>query len=556
MARAATMAPTRDRDLRIMRATGPIWTGIAAAALAWCLYVFGPPGGDAATHLYQEHLVRQNGLQFWDNLWYSGRYSLVNYTLLYYPLAIAVTPAIAVAAAVGGAVAAFTRLVRTAWGGIATPAIVAATLVIPLQVVAGVYPFILGLALGLGMLAALQSGRVGVAGVLAVATLMSHVLAFGLVVMVLVAWVAADRALLTHRRARMFAIVVAGCIIIQLLLIRAFSLPGGRYMFDPKDLAAILVFSAAGVALCYGLDAMRGLMVFFGLYGFAAIVDFAIPNAVGGNIVRLMAALGLPLILLPVAARRFRPGWIAAGAVAGIVVWQGISPVNEWTASAAAPGQNASYWAPLLGFLGRHADPDYRVEVVQSKRYWEAYYVAGHGYALARGWYRQNDYPGNAILYNSPSPASYRAWLRSAGVRFVALGDATLDPTSVAEASLLRHGASGLVVAARTGHWTIYALPNPTPIVTPSGDAAVTAISPTTLTIRVRRATRLTVRVHDTPYWTVDGSAAGCVDAGTGATTTVVPSRPGTLVLRFVVRPASVVRAVFGTRVSCGAPAG
>jgi len=554
MARAATMAPTRERDLRIMRMTGPLWTGIAAAVLAWCLYVFGPPGGDAATHLYQEHLIRQNGLQFWDNLWYSGRYSLVNYTLLYYPLAIAVTPAITVAAAVGGAVAAFTRLVRTAWGRIATPAIVAATLVIPLQVVAGVYPFILGLAFGLGILVALQSGRVWVASVLAVATLLSHVMAFGFVVMVLVAWVAADRSLLEQRRVRIFAAVLAACIIVQLLSIRAFSLPGGRYMFDPKDLAAVLVFSAAGAALCYGLPAMRGLMIFFGLYGLAAIVDFAIPNAVGGNIVRLMATAALPLILLPVAARRFRPGWIATLAIAGIALWQGISPVTEWTASAAAPGQNAAYWTPVLSFLGRNAGPDYRVEVVQSKRYWEAYYVAGRGYALARGWYRQDDYPGNAILYNAPSPVTYRAWLRSAGVRYVILSDATLDPSSAAEASLLRGGNSGLVVVERTGPWTIYALPDPTPIVTPAGAAAVTSITPTTLTLRVRRAVRLTVRVHDTPYWTADGTGAGCVATGTGATTTVVPARPGTLVMRFAVRPASVVRALLGTATSCGAP--
>ncbi len=554
MARAATMAPPRQRDLRIMRITAPIWTGIAAAVLAWCLYVFGPPGGDAATHLYQEHLLRQNGLQFWDNLWYSGRYSLVNYTLLYYPLAILVTPAIAIAAAVGAAVAAFTRLVRTAWGGIATPAIVAATLVFPLQVVAGVYPFILGLALGLGMLVALQAGRVWVAGALAVATLLSHVLAFGFVLMVLVAWTAADRTLLRERGIRAIVAVLAGCVVVQLLLIRAFSLPGGRYMFDPKDLAAILVFSAAGVALCYGLPAMRGLMILFGLYGLAAIGDFAVPNAVGGNIVRLMAAAGLPLILLPVAARRFRPRWIVATAIAAIALWQGVSPVTEWSASTSAPGQSAAYWTPVLSFLARNATPDYRVEVVQSKRYWEAYYVAGRGYALARGWYRQDDYPGNAILYNSPNPASYRAWLRTAGVRYVAVSNATLDPSSVAEASLLRGGTSGLVVVAHSGPWTIYALPDPTPIVTPSGAAAATAMTPTTLTLRVRRAVPLTVRVHDTPYWTVSGDAAGCVGAGTGTTTTVVPARPGTLVLRFVVRPASIFRALLGMSTTCRAP--
>ena len=147
MARAATLAPDRIRDLRIGHLTAPAWAGLIAGLLAFCLYVVGPPGGDAATHLYQEHLLRAHGIQFWDNLWYSGRYSLINYTLLYYPLVVLVTAPVTVAVATGGAVAAFARLTRRAFGDIATPAIAAAILIFPLQVFAGVYRFILGIAL-------------------------------------------------------------------------------------------------------------------------------------------------------------------------------------------------------------------------------------------------------------------------------------------------------------------------------------------------------------------------------------------------------------------------
>jgi len=555
MARAVSLQPVREWDLRAERVTRPLVAGLIAALLAWLLFAFGPPGGDAATHLYQTQLVSTNGLQFWDNLWYSGRYSLVNYTLLYYPLAVAVGQGLVVVASVGTATAAFARLVRTEWPRLATAPVIAATLVFPLAVIAGVYPFLLGLAFGLLMLAAVQAHRIWLASLLALLALTAHVLAFGFVGLFVVSWALADRDWLRDRGYRVFAVVLGVAAVIQALLLRAFSLPGGRYLFDPKDLAAILIFCAVGAALSYRQPTMRPMWIFFWLYAAVTLVDFAIPNAVGGNVVRLLALAGLPLLLIPLAARAYRPGWVAAVCIVLIATWQGVSPVTEWQASAASPGQNAAFWTPALAFLAAHGDPDYRVEVVQSKRYWEAYYIAGHGYAMARGWYRQDDYPTNAVLYNDPTAARYQAWLRAVGVRYVLLQAGTLDFTSEAEAALLRGGRSGLELVARTGSWSVYALPNPTPIVTPAGAGRVTRITPTTITIQATRPAILTVRVHDTPYWTIqspDGSA--CVAAGTGSSTPVTVRRAETVELRFVVRPASVLRALIGSHTSC-APA-
>jgi hypothetical protein len=552
MARAVSLQPVREWDLRVERITRPLTMGIVAGVLGLCLFVFGPPGGDAATHLYQTQLVSRGGLQFWDNLWYSGRYSLVNYTLLYYPLAVAVGQALVVATSVGVAAGAFARLVRTAWPPIATAPVIAATLVFPLSVIAGVYPFLLGLALGLAMLAAVQARRIWVASILAVLAVAGHVLAFGFVGLFLVAWALADRTWVHDRAYRAFAIVIVAIGVIQLLLMRAFSLPGGRYLFDPKDLAAILVFCAVGAALSYRQPTMGGMWIFFWLFALVTLIDFALPNPVGGNLVRLVALAGLPLLLIPLGAHAYRPRWVAAACIVLIAVWQGISPVTEWQASAASPGQNAAFWAPALAFLKAHQDPNYRVEVVQSKRYWEAYYIAGNGYAMARGWYRQDDYPTNAVLYNNPTPTSYQAWLRAVGVHYVLLQSGTLDFTSDAETALLRSGRSGLHPVAHAGAWTIYALDNPTPIVTPSTAARVTRITPTSITIQANRPAVLTLRVHDTPYWTVAGpGGSACVAAGTGQTTTVVMRRPGSAELRFRITPASVLRALTGTSTSC-----
>jgi hypothetical protein len=534
------------------RISQPLWTGVLAAIIAWCLYVFGPPGGDAAAHLYQTQLVSQHGFQLWDNLWYSGRYSLVNYSLIYYPLAVAVGPAVVVAGSVGVAAAAFARLVRKQWPTLATGPAITAVLILPLEVIAGVYPFLLGLALGLVTLVALQAGRPRLAIGLAVLTIAAHPLAFGFMGMVIVAWALADRSWVHDRGYRVFAAALVVIGIVQLLLIRAFSLPGAHYIYDPKDFAAILAFCVAGAALAYRQPTQRPLWLFFWIYGAFSTVDFVIANPIGGNAVRLLMTFGLPVLLIPLGARGFQPRWAVVVCVVAVGVWQGVSPVTEWQASTAAQGAEASYWTPALAFLTAHNDPAYRVEVVQSKRYWEAYYIAGHGFAMPRGWYRQDDFPTNAVLYGNLTPQSYQAWLRATGVHYVLLSTDELDFTSLQEAALLRSGRSGLQTVAHTGAWTVYALADPTPIITPATSAHVTRMTTTGITIQVNKPGPLMIRVHDNPYWTAQAAgAAVCVALGTGQTTRLNVDRPGTVQLQFQVGLDSLVHALLGQRTSC-----
>ena len=61
------------------------------------------------------------------------------------------------------------------------------------------------------------------------------------------------------------------------------------------------------------------------------------------------------------------------------------------------PGRRrAAYWAPAgISFL--HArDRQHRVEVVASWGHWEADYLPRAGIPIARGWFRQDDFPQNA----------------------------------------------------------------------------------------------------------------------------------------------------------------
>ena len=76
--------------------------------------------------------------------------------------------------------------------------------------------------------------------------------------------------------------------------------------------------------------------------------------------------------------------------------------------------------------------------MVATEGHWEAFYLAKHGIALARGWFRQDDFPQNAVLYQPTlSAAQYQAWLRSVGVHYVLLPRAPLDYSAVTEARLV-----------------------------------------------------------------------------------------------------------------------
>ena len=70
----------RNRADLLLSATG-------AALLASLLVWLGPPGTDLAAHVYQRTLFLEHGFVLWNNFWYSGRYSFVTYSVLYYPLA-------------------------------------------------------------------------------------------------------------------------------------------------------------------------------------------------------------------------------------------------------------------------------------------------------------------------------------------------------------------------------------------------------------------------------------------------------------------------------------
>jgi hypothetical protein len=85
--------------------------GLLAALLVW----LGPPGTDLAAHVYQRTLFIEHGFVLWNNFWYGGRYSFVNYSVLYYPLAAAIGIKLLAVLTVAVAVVGFAEVVRHEW---------------------------------------------------------------------------------------------------------------------------------------------------------------------------------------------------------------------------------------------------------------------------------------------------------------------------------------------------------------------------------------------------------------------------------------------------------
>ncbi len=542
----------RERARRVARAAGrPLGAAALAAAIALAVMLFGPPGGDQAAHMYLTEAWRDNGWQLWDNFWYAGRYAQVNYSLLFYPLAALLGTPTVVVGSCAGAAAAFAALVRRRWPAIATGPAVAFALLVPLAVAAGTYPFLLGLAIALGALVALAAGRRGLALAGVLVTAAAHPLALAFLLAGLLA------AALTTRgwwRQRANLVLAAGTVAVagvQGLLLRGFSSADAHYPFDPKDALAVAGFCVAGLLLTRGLPDQRPLQALFLVYAGLGALAFALSSPLGGNVVRLLLLMGAPLLLLPLAARGFRPRAIASVVLVGVLMWQALPAVAGWQTAAGSRAQNEDFWYPAIAFLERHADPDHRVQVVATADNWEAFYLAKRGVPLARGWFRQDDFPANEILYQEPlTPQRYRTWLRRVGVRYVLLPRDPLDYSARNEADLLRSGRSGLHQVARVGGWTVYELPDATPIATPADGIEVVRVTSSSVTLRASRPGVYRLRLRYTPYWEVERAAA-CAAPREPWGTELRVARAGLVRMSFDVGLGTFVGAVLGSDGGC-----
>ncbi len=534
---------------RIARPTG---AAVVAGLLSLVFVLFLPAGEDAAAHLYQTQRWSDWGWQFWDNFWYAGRYSQINYSLLYYPLAAILGTATIVAASVAGAAAAFSRIIHRRWASVATWPCVAFAFLAPLPVLTGTYPFLLGIALGLAALVALQAGRRKLTIALAALVAVAHLLALLLLVTALIGIAAATPRWWQRHGVRTLALGLATVVGAATLMWRAFSTPGGEYPFDILDLAVVLAFCTAGWLLARGRPDLRVLLGIFGVYALLAVTAFAISSPIGANVGRLLLFMGAPLLLIPLAARRFEPRGLTVAVLAGALLWQTFPAVAGLRTANSVRSSNEEFWYPVEAFLAAHGDPNHRIEVVATDQHWEAFFLARRGVPLTRGWYRQDDFPANQDLYGELTATKYHTWLRRLGVQYVFLPDDKLDYSAQAEAALLRE-SQVLPLVARIGDWSVYEVPNATPIATPPDLIEIRHIDAREVTFEVKRAGNYRLRLRYTPYWRVIRGEA-CVAPREPWATELRVAQPGTITLRFEVGVGKVVKTVLGREAVCDDP--
>ena len=545
----ARARPRVDRQLLVL-AVAPI---VAVAAALAVMHLVGLTGSDAAAHLYKTGLVARGQSLVWDDLWYGGSYGIVSYGVVYYLLARLVGATSIVVLSAGLLPLLFHLYVRRAWRVASLLPAVALAVIVVLYLANGQDPFLLAMTLTMAGLVLLAHDHPWWAalpvGVAAFTNPVAVVAGAVFVVAEALAWRSA------RRRALLFAAALTPFVVVWLGVLLAFH-GRAQYLAQPAVLLKWTAVAAVGIALARLSDDpdRRAKQILFAVAGAMCLTALVVPTELGNNAGRFLALFGLPALLM---VRRVRlPRAATAALLAAVAAVQLAVPVADLLRTGDAAQTKRPFFAPVLAFARREYRPDFRYHVVALRLHWEAYYFPQAGLPITRGWFRQSDWQHNAILYQTPTPARYVAWLRDLGVSDVFVPHAALDMSSTSEPALIaRSGAFVRVFDSRD--WTVYRLRAPSPLVVaadggavpapPSAappaaqGAAVTAVDHDTIAVAVSRPGAYVVKFTWTPYWRLvaapgpAGTAAGSLERAAGDWTLLRAGRPGRYLLR--VRP-------------------
>jgi hypothetical protein len=532
----------------------PDWLPAVAlsAALAAAMLAWNPHVGDLAAQVFRTELFQRAGLGIWNGSWYGGHYTLT-YSVLFPPLAALLGPRLVGTFAVVASSYLFDRLVRDRWGEAARWATLWFAAGVVTLLADGQLTFALGVAFALAALRALQTSRPGLALAAGAASALSSPVAAAFLAGVLLAGT-----LPRDRRTHLGAIWVA-CLALGLVIVPNLAFPeGGQFPFAFSSYVAIPLWCGGALIVTHGLAAEeRQLRRVLLAYLLAATVLWLAPNPLGGNAVRLGALFGGPVLAAAVLAHRPRlaalPTLLLATTLAGGLYWQLTASVNQIARSVGDPSTSAAYFAPVSGWLRAHGARAARVEVPPTANHWEAAYLAP-GFELARGWLRQLDTTRDDIFYGDDQPLTgrtYRAWLHENAIRYVALPDAPLDYSSIAERRLILRDPPYLLSRWSDAHWRIYEVRHPAPLVQPlgSGVATIRQVSHSGFALDVSRPGEFLVRVAFTPYWSIE-HGHGCL-LRHGEWTLARASQPGVFRVAADFSLSRAWNAVIGARKTC-----
>jgi hypothetical protein len=532
---ASAQRPYLPTDRTVLR-EAILATGVAAAVATALVYV-APPGIDLAAHMYQRTLFIQHGLTFWNNFWYAGRYSFVTYSLLYYPLAALLGITLLAVSTVAAAALAFSVVVWRQWGSAACWSSRVFAVTWAGTVLMAMFPFALGAAFALLAIWAAQGRHMRRLAVLSLLSLAASPVAFVLLLVVLVAVGIARRAE-RWLLAEVSAMLVALCSV-EVVLWRLFP-SAGSYPFVTGEFIAALGFCVAGTVLTWRDPRTSILRYLFPIYACACALAYVTPSALGENIDRLRY-LAIPLTLLVLSVRNWRPRLLSALALVLAVTWN-LSPLATSFANAQSdPAASASYWTPAIRYLKAHLSANYRVEAVDTIGHWAAVYLPDAGIPLARGWYRQDDFPQNAVLYGRLGARAYVSWIHRLGVGYIVLTTAPPDYSARAEEKLITSGQLPLRLVLGTQHLRVYAVRSPQPLITGPGRPRITNLADSSLSLAVTRPGTYRIAVNASPYW---HTSAGCLSGSSDRMILLRTPIAGQIHLDFAFSATAAVRAI------------
>ncbi len=536
------------------KALRPDWLPAVALSslLAFAMLAWNPQVGDLAAQVFRTELFQHAGLAIWNGSWYGGHYTLT-YSFLFPPLASLLGPQLVGTVSVVASSYFFDRLVRDRWGEPARWATLWFAAGVVTLLADGQLTFALGVAFGLASLRFLQLGRskLGLAAAAGCA-LSSPVAAAFLAGVILVG---------ALERGRPFNRVAIGAAATALGLIALPNLAfpeSGQFPFAFSSYVAIPLWCGGALFVTRGLG-REERQLRWALIGYvlAATLLLLAPNPLGGNAVRLGALFGGPVLAAVLLARRPRldafTALVLSLAIAGGLYWQVTASVSQIVRSVGDPSTSRSYFQPAAQWLRAHGGAGVRVEVPPTANHWESAYLASQ-FELARGWLRQLDTTRDDIFYGDDgalTTSAYRHWLRQNAIHYVALPDASLDYSSVAERRLILSAPSYLDLRWSSPHWRIYAVRNPEPLVDPMGAAVahVLWVGRQGFGLDVARPGDFLVRVSFTPYWSI-ARGAGCL-LRRGEWTVAHASHPGVFRVAADFSVGRAWNAVTGARKTC-----
>jgi hypothetical protein len=468
--------------------------GFTVTVLGVLYLTWAPLVPDLAAQVARANVVHASGALSWWTGWFGGL-SMPNYSVLVPSgmaiLGVRVTGLLAVLGGSAATAVLCRDCLRPRAGAIAFALSAAADLL------DGRITFTAGLAIAAWGLVALRARRSAFTAALALAAYLASPLAGLFLGIVFMAVFIVDS---TRRR----SVLVGAATLLGIAGSMAVMFPGtGTMPFAWRDAVPAGLCCIAVLVLCHN----KLIRTCTTLVTLAFPVFLIVPGAVGANITRLVWVSAAPIVVACASLPRLR----LVVATALIAIW----PIGDLTGqvhSATEPSAKAAYYQPLRSVLQAQqaragaAAVGQRVEVVDTANHWGSVYLSTM--SLARGWDRQADNNLNPIFYTAGqlNPASYRTWLDSLAVGWVALPAAPLDYASVAEAKLIRGGLGYLRLAWSSADWTLYKVVDAQPL---AQGAQVRSVDSGSIVFTATAGRTVPLRIRWSPYLAVVDPASG-----------------------------------------------